>query len=120
MNLAKTETVSYRLEIYCKCTVCKSWDRESEGSWECEKIECGCEEKVNFVVKRVCTDSNKLMLTYECAADNCGFKIAAHNENCRAYVLIVTIVAPYLFWHTREKCAFCEYTVIPVERLARR
>jgi hypothetical protein len=117
MNLAKTKTVSYRSEIYCKCDVCKSWDRESEGSWECREIECGCEEKVNFVVKRVSTNLNELMLTYECAADNCGFKIAAHDENCRAYVSVVKIVASYLFWHTREKCACRKNTMIVVERV---
>jgi hypothetical protein len=61
-------------------------------------------------------DSNEIMLTYECSSNQCGFKIAAHDENCRAYVSIVELIAPYLFWHTRDKCDCDEYTRLAVER----
>ncbi|CAB4025869.1 Hypothetical predicted protein, partial [Paramuricea clavata] len=115
MNLSKK--VVYHSEVYCKCAVCKSRDGKNEGRWECLRLECGCEKKVIFVVKRVRPDSNEMMLTYECGTDECGFKIAAHDANCKPYVAIVQIIAPYLFWHTREKCGCDEYTKLAVERV---
>jgi hypothetical protein len=93
MNLAKKKTVVYRSELYCKCMVCKLWDGENEGEWACAKLECACEEKVCLVAKCMHPDSNEMMLTYECSSNQCGFKIAAHDENCRAYVSIVELIA---------------------------
>jgi hypothetical protein len=102
-EMAKHQPV-YKSKIYCKCKVCKSWDRERTGSWECRKIECLCEERVILLVKQVKAGSNELSVTYECAEERCGFKIAAHDANCHAYVTILADMKEYMFYHTLDKC----------------
>jgi hypothetical protein len=114
--MAKHQPV-YKSKIYCKCKVCKSWDRERTGSWECRKIECLCEERVILLVKQVKAGSNELSVTYECAEERCGFKIAAHDANCHAYVTILADMKEYMFYHTLDKCECGKDVHLVLERI---
>jgi hypothetical protein len=96
--MAKHQPV-YKSKIYCECKVCKSWDRKSTGSCECRK---SC--RVILLVKQVKAGSNELSVIYKCSEERCGFKIAAHDANCHAYVTILADMKEYMFYHTLDKC----------------
>lgn len=103
--------------IYCDCVRFKAWDCQSTGRWECRKIECACEERVDLVVENVKQGSNELNITYKCANKQCGFKIAAHDANYHTYVSIIKDLQPYLFWHTNKKCECREEMRMSIERI---
>ena len=67
-------------------------------------LECLCEERVILLVQQVKAGSNELSVTYKCSEERCGFKIAAHNANCHAYVTILADMKEYMFYHTLDKC----------------
>ena len=97
-------------KLYCDCSVCKAWDGETEGSWECLKIECGCGEKVFLIAEK---NDDRINTTYVCGkASLCGFYVHA-DDDCSVYVSIIRHLLCFMFLFEREMC-MCQTNTIAV------
>jgi hypothetical protein len=99
-------------KIWCSCSVCQAWDGRVSGRWECQKIECACEEKVYLVTwendgviyaRYVCADKRWGTDKSPCGYF-CGFDVDAF-EDCLKYYMIIKAAQYYIFYMLyRDKC----------------